>query len=126
MPLAENFRLLGVLVQTELGHGTNVNGLETTATFDPTSQEFVLHSPTLTSVKWWPAGLGKFCTHAILVAKLITKGENCGNHLFIVQFRSMEDHKLLNGEAMPSTLFWNSVCLSVYPNSYKAMTSLIN
>jgi acyl-CoA oxidase len=31
------------------------------------------------------------------VAKLITKGENCGNHLFIVQFRSMEDHKLLNG-----------------------------
>ena len=36
--------------------GTFLRGLETTATYDPTSEEFILHSPTLTSIKWWPGG----------------------------------------------------------------------
>ncbi len=36
--------------------GTNLRELETTATYDPKTQEFVLHSPTLTSIKWWPGG----------------------------------------------------------------------
>ena len=42
--------------QTELGHGTFVKGLETTATFDPKTNEFIMNSPTLTSMKWWPGG----------------------------------------------------------------------
>lgn len=39
-----------------MGHGTFIRGLETTATYDPATQEFVLHSPTLTAYKWWPGG----------------------------------------------------------------------
>lgn len=39
-----------------MGHGTFLRGLETTATYDPSTQEFVLHSPTITSTKWWPGG----------------------------------------------------------------------
>lgn len=48
-----------------LGHGTFVRGLETTATYDPERQEFILHSPTLTSTKWWPGGMGEWrrCWH---------------------------------------------------------------
>lgn len=34
LPLATSFQLLGAYVQTELGHGSNVRALETTATFD--------------------------------------------------------------------------------------------
>lgn len=34
--------------------GTFVRGLETTATFDEKTQEFVMHTPTLTATKWWP------------------------------------------------------------------------
>ena len=34
--------------------GTFIRGLETTATYDPLTEEFVLNSPTLTSMKWWP------------------------------------------------------------------------
>lgn len=38
----------------ELGHGTFIRGCETTATYDFNTQEFDIHSPTLTSTKWWP------------------------------------------------------------------------
>uniref|UniRef100_A0A8C5FWB9 Acyl-coenzyme A oxidase n=1 Tax=Gadus morhua TaxID=8049 RepID=A0A8C5FWB9_GADMO len=48
--------IIGTYAQTEMGHGTHLRGLETTATFDPATQEFVMHSPTVTSIKWWPGG----------------------------------------------------------------------
>ena len=53
LPLAYKQAIIGCYAQTELGHGSNVQGLETTATFDPSSDEFVLDSPTLTSTKVW-------------------------------------------------------------------------
>lgn len=34
IPLADDLHIIGCYVQTELGHGSNVAGLETTATFD--------------------------------------------------------------------------------------------
>lgn len=34
--------------------GTYLQGLETEATYDAATQEFVLHSPTMTAAKWWP------------------------------------------------------------------------
>ena len=43
--------------------GTYIRGLETTATYEPSTQQFVLHSPTLTSIKWWP-GTCKCCPSA--------------------------------------------------------------
>ncbi|KAG6474525.1 hypothetical protein ZIOFF_068462 [Zingiber officinale] len=51
LPLAYKMQIIGCYAQTELGHGSNVQGLETTATFDPKTDEFVTHSPTLTSSK---------------------------------------------------------------------------
>ncbi|XXG75813.1 hypothetical protein AAC387_Pa08g0307 [Persea americana] len=61
LTLASKMQIIGCYAQTELGHGSNVQGLETTATFNPASDEFIIHSPTLTSrkvsngvVAWWP------------------------------------------------------------------------
>lgn len=51
LPLAYKMQIIGCYAQTELGHGSNVQGLETTATFDPQTDEFIIHSPTLTSSK---------------------------------------------------------------------------
>lgn len=51
LPLAYKMSIIGCYAQTELGHGSNVQGLETTATFDPATDEFVMHSPTVTSTK---------------------------------------------------------------------------
>ncbi|KAL1316042.1 peroxisomal acyl-coenzyme A oxidase 1 [Arachis duranensis] len=97
LPLAYKMQIIGCYAQTELGHGSNVQGLETTATFDPKTDEFVIHSPTLTSSKWWPGGLGKISTHAVVYARLITNGKEHGVHGFIVQLRSLDDHSPLPG-----------------------------
>src|SRR5690349_12931963 len=64
-------QMIGCYCQTELGHGSNVRGLRTTATFDKKTDEFILDTPTLTSIKWWPGALGKVCTHAAVYAQLI-------------------------------------------------------
>ncbi|KAK6262862.1 hypothetical protein QUC31_008678 [Theobroma cacao] len=97
LPVAYKMQIIGCYAQTELGHGSNVQGLETTATFDPQTDEFVIHSPTLTSSKWWPGGLGKASTHAVVYARLITDGQDHGVHGFIVQLRSLDDHLPLPG-----------------------------
>lgn len=56
-------QIIGTYAQTELGHGTFVRGLQTVAVYDEAAREFVVHSPTLESIKWWPGGLGKTATH---------------------------------------------------------------
>ncbi|XP_013778473.1 peroxisomal acyl-coenzyme A oxidase 1-like [Limulus polyphemus] len=94
---ALEMKILGTYAQTELGHGTFIRGLETTATYDPQTEEFIINTPTLSSVKWWPGGLGKTANHAIVVAQLYTKGKCYGIHPFMVQLRSMEDHQPIKG-----------------------------
>lgn len=56
---ALRFKIIGCYAQTELKHGSNVRGLSTTATYDKNTQEFILHSPDLGSMKFWPGTLGK-------------------------------------------------------------------
>ncbi|CAL1679780.1 unnamed protein product [Lasius platythorax] len=89
--------IIGTYAQTELGHGTFIRGLETTATYDPETKEFILNSPALTSYKWWPGGLGHTANYAIVVAQLYTKGECRGIHPFIVQLRDENTHEPLPG-----------------------------
>ncbi|KAK7029744.1 acyl-coenzyme A oxidase [Favolaschia claudopus] len=96
--LVANKGILGCYLQTELGHGSNVNKLETTATYLPQTQEFEIHSPTLTSTKWWIGALGKTATHGVIQAKLILPGgKDMGPHLFLIQLRSLDTHKSLPG-----------------------------
>eukprot|EP01018_Ginkgo_biloba_P021166 Gb_06943 [translate_table: standard] len=81
---------------TKLGYGSNIQGLETTTTFDPNSDEFILNKPTLTSSKWWPSGLGKVLTHAVVYFRLIPS-QDYGVHAFLVQIRSLKGHRPLPG-----------------------------
>ena len=93
----KTLKKVGCYAQTELGHGSNVAGLETTATLDMQTDEFVIHSPTVTSTKYWPGGLGLWANHAVVFARCIVEGNEYGVLPFMVQIRSLEDHLPLKG-----------------------------
>ncbi|KAJ5266915.1 hypothetical protein N7478_009723 [Penicillium angulare] len=103
MPLIESWRIIGAYAQTELGHGSNVRGLELEARWDHQAKEFILHSPTLTASKWWNGSLGRIANHAIVVAQLLLPKSGSseyishGPHPFIVQVRDMKTHQPLDG-----------------------------
>eukprot|EP00002_Diphylleia_rotans_P016704 TRINITY_DN3247_c0_g5_i1.p1 TRINITY_DN3247_c0_g5~~TRINITY_DN3247_c0_g5_i1.p1 ORF type:complete len:669 (+),score=153.34 TRINITY_DN3247_c0_g5_i1:60-2009(+) len=97
LPKAFNMEMVGSYAQTEMGHGSNLRGLETTATFDRATDEFVIHSPTQTSTKCWAGGLGKTSNTCVLPAKLIIDGKDHGLHIFLVPLRDMESHEPLPG-----------------------------
>lgn len=94
---AMNHEILGAYLQTELGHGTNVQCIETLATYEEASDSFDIHSPTLTSTKWWAGGSGLTCTHGIVQAQLIIRSKRYGPHLFFVPMRSLETHEKFPG-----------------------------
>lgn len=91
------YEIIGCYSQTELGHGSNVQGLETTATWIQETQEFDLHSPSLTSAKWWSGGLGRTATHSCVMAQLIIDGKRYGPHPFVVTLRDLESREALPG-----------------------------
>ena len=98
VPPSLGLRIVGTYAQTELGHGTYVRGLETTATFDARTDSFILHTPTLSATKWWPGGLGVTATHAVVMARLFDGGGvDRGPHAFVVQLRDAETHVPLPG-----------------------------
>ena len=58
--------------------------------------------------------MGHIATHAIVVANLITKGANHGMHLFMVQLRSLKDHKVLPGKITRKLLLEKPKLLSLW------------
>jgi acyl-CoA oxidase len=111
-----NHNILGCYLQTELGHGTNVQALETTAIYEPETDTFDLHSPTLSSTKWWAGGSGTTATHGIVQAQLIIAGKRYGPHLFFTPLRSLKDGKLFDG----------IVAGDIGPKTYDAFAGLDN
>ncbi|XP_046436827.1 probable peroxisomal acyl-coenzyme A oxidase 1 [Daphnia pulex] len=97
LPKATSLQMIGTYAQTEMGHGTFLRGLETIATYDPATKEFILETPSLTAYKWWPGGLGQTTNYAIVMAQLFTRGKCEGIHPFLVQLRDEETHEPLPG-----------------------------
>jgi len=75
-PLLKNYDIHGCYAQTELGHGSDVAALETTATLDLKTDEFVLHTPSISATKWWPGELGRQANHAVVFARVLIPYED--------------------------------------------------
>ncbi|WP_112301773.1 acyl-CoA dehydrogenase [Rhodococcus wratislaviensis] len=86
--------LLGCFAMTETGHGSDVQALETTATYDAEAGEFVIHSPTPSSRKDYIGGAAQHATMAAVFAQLITGGESQGVHCFVVPIRDEDGNDL--------------------------------
>jgi len=82
-----NLDLVGCFAMTETGHGSDVQSLEVTATYDEATQEFVVHSPTPSSRKDYIGNAAKHATMAAVFAQLVTAGESHGVHCFLVPIR---------------------------------------
>jgi acyl-CoA oxidase len=88
---------MGTYAQTEIGHGSNVAGIETTATFDKSTDEFIIQTPSPTATKWWPGDLGNFSSHAMTFCRLIIDGQDYGVMPFIVPLRDLDTWMPLPG-----------------------------
>lgn len=90
-----SLKLPGCFAMTETGHGSNVRGLETTATYDPANDEFIIHSPTEAAGKEY-IGNALHSKMASVFAQLIVNNENHGVHALLVPLRD-DNHDLLPG-----------------------------
>jgi acyl-CoA oxidase len=78
-------RRIGTFLCTELSHGNNASALETTAIFDPTTDEFVVHSPSLGARKYMPnTSLIGGPKTAVVAARLLVGEQDHGVFLFLV------------------------------------------
>jgi acyl-CoA oxidase len=84
---AASTKLLGCFAMTEIGHGSNVQGLETTATYDPELDQFVINTPFHSAGKTYIGSAAEDGRLATVFAQLEVGGKRHGVHAFVVPIR---------------------------------------
>ena len=90
LPGAAAADLLGGFAMTEIGHGSNVQRLETTAVYDREADVFVIDSPTYSAGKTFIGNAGEHGQLMTVFAQLEVDGEHHGVHAFLVPIRDDE------------------------------------
>ncbi len=87
LPSIMNLDLPGCFAMTETGHGSDVQNLRTTATYDPDTEEFVVHTPDAMARKDYIGNAARDGRMAVVFAQLVTLGEGRGVHALMVPLR---------------------------------------
>jgi acyl-CoA oxidase len=82
-----SFELPGCFAMTETGHGSDVQQLRTTCTYDPGTQTFDLHTPHEGARKDYIGNAAEDGRMAVVFAQLVTQGRRHGVHAWLVPIR---------------------------------------
>jgi len=83
----DNLNDVGCFGLTELGYGNNAVEMETTATYDPDTKEFIVNTPNPLAQKYWITNGACHSKHVVVMAQLLVKGKNEGIHAVLVRMR---------------------------------------
>ncbi len=90
LPDIGSLAIPGAFAMTERRHGSNVRDLATTATFDPATDEWIIHTPHPLDHKEWIGNAAAHGRQATVFAQLVTGGEEHGVHAFVVPIRQAD------------------------------------
>jgi len=79
--------LPGCFAMTETGHGSDVQSIRTTATYEPARQEFIIDTPDDNARKDYIGNAARDGRMAAVFAQLLTGGQGRGVHVFLVPIR---------------------------------------
>lgn len=97
LPGIMSLEIPGCFAMTEIGHGSDVASIGTTATFDPQTDEFAINTPFRAAWKDFIGNAAVDGLAAVVFAQLITKGVRHGVHAFYVELRDRQTKEFLPG-----------------------------